>query len=357
MALLVAGGTSPVLATGLIVYGILAAALIWRWREWTLRMHLLSVGLLAALSWFLARSTHWLVFALFVVLLAALFVHVEALRRRALRIALERQQPAQQPDRRINEIFSLQELSYVLAESLQLERIAEQVARYTLRFLQADGAIVALAAEDGESLIIAAAEGSLSHLNGTRIPEDPESLVMQAVTRERIEVAQAAPETSVLLLGRTYVQSGAAAPLRAHGFTMGALAVADRRSGPFTPEDLWLLSTVTTHVAVVMANSRLFEMIRQAKEEWETAFNALTEGIAVVDAGGKVLRANRALARMLDLPATALIGRQSWESVTGRPGAGQGVGPGLYDCLAILGRDTCRARIAPTLEMLPPSSS
>jgi glutamyl-tRNA synthetase len=31
---------------------------------------------------------------------------------------------------------------------------------------------------------------------------------------------------------------------------------------------------------------------------------------------------------------------------------GQGVGPGLYDCLAILGRETCRARVAKTLEML-----
>jgi glutamyl-tRNA synthetase len=31
---------------------------------------------------------------------------------------------------------------------------------------------------------------------------------------------------------------------------------------------------------------------------------------------------------------------------------GQGVGPGLYDCLFILGRETCRARIGQTLEML-----
>jgi glutamyl-tRNA synthetase len=31
---------------------------------------------------------------------------------------------------------------------------------------------------------------------------------------------------------------------------------------------------------------------------------------------------------------------------------GQGVGPGLYDCLSILGRETCRARIAQTLAML-----
>jgi glutamyl-tRNA synthetase len=31
---------------------------------------------------------------------------------------------------------------------------------------------------------------------------------------------------------------------------------------------------------------------------------------------------------------------------------GQGVGPGLYDCLFILGRETCRARIAQTLALL-----
>ena len=31
---------------------------------------------------------------------------------------------------------------------------------------------------------------------------------------------------------------------------------------------------------------------------------------------------------------------------------GQGVGPGLYDCLVILGRDACRRRIAQTIEML-----
>ncbi len=36
---------------------------------------------------------------------------------------------------------------------------------------------------------------------------------------------------------------------------------------------------------------------------------------------------------------------------------GQGVGPGLYDCLAILGRESCRARIAATLAMLEAAAS
>ena len=90
-------------------------------------------------------------------------------RRRSVALEQDRRQLALQLDRRINEIFSLQELSYVLAESLQLERVAEQVVRYTMRFLQADGAIVILAAEDGSSLMVAGAEGSLSALNGQRL--------------------------------------------------------------------------------------------------------------------------------------------------------------------------------------------
>ena len=36
---------------------------------------------------------------------------------------------------------------------------------------------------------------------------------------------------------------------------------------------------------------------------------------------------------------------------------GQGVGPGLYDCLFILGRETCRSRIAQTLAMLGPGQA
>ena len=179
-------------------------------------------------------------------------------RRRRLIAESERQQLAQQLDRRINEIFSLQELSYVLAESLQLERVAEQVARYTLRFLQAEGAAVILAAEDGGHLSVAAAEGTLRSLNGQRLLPDEATLVTLALRNERIEVAQDQENGTIPVLGTATARNAAAAPLRAHGFTMGALAVTDRRSGGFSAEDLWLLSTVTTHVAVVMANSRLF---------------------------------------------------------------------------------------------------
>ncbi len=249
--------------------------------------------------------------------LGILAVHFRAMQRRIGILDDERRALARQVDRRINEIFSLQELSYVLAESLQSERIAGQVARYVMRFLNVEGAAVALPEGAGGGLLIAAAEGSLASSQGSRVAADSPSLLLRASSTERIEVINGTEMVPISLLPGFQVQTGAAAPLRAHGLTMGVLAVADRRLGSFSAEDLWLLSTVATHVAVVMANSRLFEMVRQAKEEWETAFNALAEGIAVLDGAGRVSRANQGLARLLDQPATALLGLPFWAAAVG----------------------------------------
>jgi two-component system NtrC family sensor kinase len=121
----------------------------------------------------------------------------------------------------------------------------------------------------------------------------------------------------IALIAGTTVRSAAVAPLRSQGVTMGALAVADRQGGPFTTEDLWLLSTVATNASVVLANSRLYEIVRRSKEEWETAFNALTEGIAVVGPEGAVLRANRALAALAELGESELVGLNFCEALFG----------------------------------------
>ena len=206
----------------------------------------------------------------------------------------------------------------MLSESIQLDRIVDQVAKYAGRFLQADGAIVVLADDEhGRILRVAGASGTLEPLIG-QVTEDPDTaLVRFAIQRERIEVSQGTAEPSVNLIGGLNVRSAAVAPLRSQGVTMGALAVADRQGGPFTTEDLWLLSTVATNASVVLANSRLYEIVRRSKEEWETAFNALAEGIAVVGPGDAVLRANRALAALAETTEAELVGRSFSEALAG----------------------------------------
>ncbi len=225
-------------------------------------------------------------------------------------------------NRRLSELFSLQELSYILSGSLQLDRIVEQVVRYAMRFLDAQGALVALAPEGegeqaGRPLSVAAAQGTLAPLAHGTISLDDPGLVARSFGSERVELVRNSGGGPTQLVAGLAVDAAAAVPLRAQGGLVGTLVIANPRGGAFAPEDIRLLSTVATQAAVVIANARFFEMVRRAKEQWETAFDSLSEGIAVVDEVGRVRRANRSLAAMLDAPIPAVIGRDLGAALLG----------------------------------------
>ena len=302
--------------------GLILLLAVWR-REWEVPLHASAATLLGIVAWAANDRVWWLAAVAVVAISGSFWVAITRGRRRLRDSEGKCDQLASQLDRRISELFSLQELSYVLSESIQLDRIVDQVAKYAARFLQADGAIVVLADdEQGRILRVAGASGTLEPLIG-QVTEDPDTaLVRYAIQRERIEVSQGTTLPTVNLIGGLSVRSAAVAPLRSQGVTMGALAVADRQGGPFTTEDLWLLSTVATNASVVLANSRLYEIVRRSKEEWETTFNALAEGIAVVGPGDAVLRANRALAALAGTSERELLGRSFSEAL---PGTGEAV--------------------------------
>jgi PAS domain S-box-containing protein len=266
------------------------------------------------------------------------------LKRRLERSERDRRRAADELNRRLSELFSLQELSYVLSGSIQLDRIVEQVVRYAMRFLDAQGALVALVPE-GESeeerrpLHVSGAEGTLAPLMGRLIGRDDPGLIARSLGSERLQLVRNSGGEPTQLVDTLEVASAAAVPLRAHGVVVGTLVIADPRDGTFAAEDVRLLSTVATHAAIVIANARFFEMVRHAKEQWETAFDALSEGMAVVDDQGRVRRANRSLAAMLGTSIPSVIGRDLGASLLG-PSAGSA----LVDLLAAARQD---ARVQP----------
>jgi len=258
--------------------------------------------------------------------------------RRLRQSERDRRRAADELNRRLSELFSLQELSFILSGSLQLDRIVEQVVRYAMRFLDAQGALVALAPdgdaaaagagpEDRPLLRVTAADGTLAPLAGRSIDADDPGLVVRSLGRERLELVRNSDGAPTRLVEDVAVDSAAAVPLRAHGVVVGTLVIANPRGGVFASEDIRLLSTVATHAAIVIANARFFEMVRHAKEQWETAFDSLSEGIAVVDDAGRVRRANRSFAALLGAPIPGVIGRELVEALVG-------VSPPLVDVLA-----------------------
>jgi PAS domain S-box-containing protein len=65
----------------------------------------------------------------------------------------------------------------------------------------------------------------------------------------------------------------------------------------------------------------LVEALAEAKREWETSFDALVDPVAVLDAEGRVVRANLGTARALGLPIREVVGRH-YSDLVGPPVAG-----------------------------------
>src|SRR5512145_3491337 len=114
---------------------------------------------------------HPLLFTALLLVVVGVSALLWRLRQRLVRSERERRRAAEELNRRLSELFSLQELSYVLSDSLELDRIVEQVVRYAVRFLDAQGALLALVGDaPSDPLRVAAAEGTLSGMRGQPIP-------------------------------------------------------------------------------------------------------------------------------------------------------------------------------------------
>jgi two-component system NtrC family sensor kinase len=215
----------------------------------------------------------------------------------------------EEASRRVADVFALQELSYALSESLQPRRIAEQIVGYVNRFTDVDGALVALTGDAGRNARVAAASGVLAALRDSEVAEADPGLLVASLGREEMLLAEESEDARPVVAAGVAVRRAAVFPLRAHGVTVGILAVADPRRGTFDQQTLKLLATVSAHAAIVLSNARFFDLVRAGRDQWETTFNALAEGLAVVDEHNRIRRANRALAALVGSSTSALSNR------------------------------------------------
>src|SRR2546427_4416071 len=196
---------------------------------------------------------HPLLFAAFAVMILGVGGVLWRLWRRLRRSEHERRRAAEELNRRLSELFSLQELSYVLSDSLELDRIVEQVIRYAVRFLDAQGALLALVGDaPNDPLHVAAAEGTLAPLRGQKIQGDDAGLVARSTGREHLELIRnsgGAAEPTVLVKG-FQAAAAAAVPLRSHGSVIGTLIITDPREGDFVPKAIRLLATLALNAAL-----------------------------------------------------------------------------------------------------------
>lgn len=103
---------------------------------------------------------------------------------------------------------------------------------------------------------------------------------------------------------RTYAQSAGVRsqidyPLVVKGVFRGVICIHQTdRLRLWTDDELALVQAVAERLAIGIAQAELFEMVAKGKTEWETTFDAMSDGIFIFDRSGQLKRVNRAGAAM-----------------------------------------------------------
>ena len=76
----------------------------------------------------------------------------------------------------------------------------------------------------------------------------------------------------------------------------------------WSEDEMLLVEAVASQLATGIAQAELFEMVARAKKEWESTFDAMSDGIFIFDKDGRLVRVNRAGAAMDNAPPESLLG-------------------------------------------------
>jgi PAS domain S-box-containing protein len=107
------------------------------------------------------------------------------------------------------------------------------------------------------------------------------------------------------------LRSQIVSPLIVNGRFRAALCIHQTdRVRRWTEDEVALVEAVAAQLATGIAQAELFEMTGRAKKEWETTFNAMSDGIFIFDNEGHLIRVNRAGAAMEDTWPHLMLGRR-----------------------------------------------
>src|SRR5215212_5723551 len=98
---------------------------------------------------------------------------------------------------------------------------------------------------------------------------------------------------------RLEIQSAIDYPLIVKGQFRGILGIHQTdRKRLWTEDELTLVQALAERLSIGIAQAELFEMVARGKTEWETTFDAMSDGIFIFDHTGELKRVNRAGATM-----------------------------------------------------------
>jgi PAS domain S-box-containing protein len=134
------------------------------------------------------------------------------------------------------------------------------------------------------------------------------------------DVSEFAKGTSELAAGIGFyakeqsLRSTLVSPLTVNDRFRGVICIEQTDTARFWADDeVRLVESVGAQLATGIAQAELFQIVARAKNEWETTFDAMSDGVFIFGPDGKLIRVNKAAAAMDNESPQTILGRKCCE--------------------------------------------
>src|SRR2546421_10529058 len=134
------------------------------------------------------------------------------------------------------------------------------------------------------------------------------------VLNDAHKFSEGAPEFAERVRSRatlTGQRSQIECPLIVNGKFRGVIST--ERFRRWDEDEVLLVESVAAQLATGIAQAELFEIVARAKKEWESTFDAMSDGIFIFDPQGLLIRVNKAGAAMDNAAPHTILGRKCCE--------------------------------------------
>jgi len=164
---------------------------------------------------------------------------------------------------RAERLATLQEISFSLTSTLQMNEILELIPKSAIKLAQVDGCLVALWGKMKESIIPKAKEGIQTDLGEIDTKEEIRNWVVNEKRLLAIQELSKEPRTPGWVKNEGFV-SYLGLPLKVRDKITGVLELYSKTTRIFTPEEIELLNIFSAQAGIALENAGLYGMIKEA---------------------------------------------------------------------------------------------
>ena len=212
------------------------------------------------------------------------------------------------------DLIALHEVVKIISQTLDQKDIIRRIVIEGRRLVKTQQCHLFLYDERRQVLVgSASTQGAGTEIRMLEIGLSGDSAAVQAFRQQRVIAVENIPRLESDGMAAPPAmswRSGIFAPLIYKEQAIGVLICSNDTAGrTFSPEEISRAETLAHQAAIALENARLFQVVARGQREWESTFDAMQDCVSLHDTSGKIIRANRALARRLNTTPPEIIGK------------------------------------------------